>query len=199
MSKTVKRAMRVMMIGLVALLGANAEAHYVYVAGKYKYCSVCNEAKLTAENDSISPDHTEQLEFILTTISTDETVPPLEILCPNGTIVPSWEQFTLAVQRTIGEGDITNGEGGPLTIAEVQACVSDGALLVSSLFCDGDPPTDVLIRKMKAESKTSWCPVSNLLPCVPVSTSVADCTLPGKFNLKKYPNNLPRGALYKCE
>ena len=31
MSKTVKRAMRVMMIGLVALLGANAEAHYVYV------------------------------------------------------------------------------------------------------------------------------------------------------------------------
>ena len=31
MSKTVKRAMRVMMIGLVALLGAKAEAHYYVV------------------------------------------------------------------------------------------------------------------------------------------------------------------------
>ena len=40
MSKTVKRAMRVMMIGLVALLGANAEAHYYVAAGKYKYCSL---------------------------------------------------------------------------------------------------------------------------------------------------------------
>ena len=34
MPKTVKRAMRVMMIGLVALLGANAEAHYYVVSGQ---------------------------------------------------------------------------------------------------------------------------------------------------------------------
>jgi hypothetical protein len=41
MSKTVKRAMRVMMVGLFALLGAKAQAHYVFVFGKYKYCSIC--------------------------------------------------------------------------------------------------------------------------------------------------------------
>jgi hypothetical protein len=40
MSKTVKRTMRVMMAGLVAMLGANAEAHYYVAAGKYKYCSL---------------------------------------------------------------------------------------------------------------------------------------------------------------
>jgi hypothetical protein len=39
-----------MMIGLVALLGAKAEAHYVYVSGKYKYCSICVDAKLKGQD-----------------------------------------------------------------------------------------------------------------------------------------------------
>jgi hypothetical protein len=32
MSKTVKKVMTIMMIGLVAMLAANAEAHYIIVA-----------------------------------------------------------------------------------------------------------------------------------------------------------------------
>jgi hypothetical protein len=42
MFKTVKSAMRVMMVGLVAMLGFKAEAHYVVVNGKAKYCSGCS-------------------------------------------------------------------------------------------------------------------------------------------------------------
>ena len=40
MSKTVSGVMRVMMIGMVAMLGAKAEAHYIVVRGSYKYCSL---------------------------------------------------------------------------------------------------------------------------------------------------------------
>ncbi|MCA1851884.1 MAG: hypothetical protein LC647_05690, partial [Beggiatoa sp.] len=130
-----------MMIGLVALLGAKAEAHYVYVAGKYKYCSVCVDAKLKGEKDSINPTtHTEELEFLLTTKS-------VEILCPDEQIPSSFGLILgLVVRRPIGGDDITtqvNGQDGPLTTAEVEACVSDVALLVNSDFCGGVPPCDV--------------------------------------------------------
>ena len=79
MSKTV---MRVMMIGLVAMLGAKAEAHYFIVGGKAKYCSVCVDVNLT--HDEMPPlDHPEEVEFSLTTTSVD-------ILCPNGTLITSF-------------------------------------------------------------------------------------------------------------
>jgi hypothetical protein len=42
MSKTVKRVMTVMMIGLVALLGAEAEAHTRWFNGKPRTCSICD-------------------------------------------------------------------------------------------------------------------------------------------------------------
>ena len=82
MSKTV---MRVMMIGLVAMLGAKAEAHYYVVAGKAKYCSVCVDAELAEhEEHSVNPTtltevpalHSEKVEFCVTTKSID-------ILCPS--------------------------------------------------------------------------------------------------------------------
>jgi hypothetical protein len=55
MPKTVKRAMRVMMIGLVAMLGAKAEAHYYIVGGKVKYCSVCVD--VASINHDPTPPH----------------------------------------------------------------------------------------------------------------------------------------------
>jgi hypothetical protein len=175
-----KRAMRVvMMIGLVALLGAKAEAHYVYVSGNYKYCSICVDAKLKGEEDSINPTtHTEELEFLLTT----ELV---EILCPDGRIVFSSDLFQFVVKKTIGKDDITiqvNGQNGPLTTAEVKACVSDTALLLNSVFC-GVKPKAVLIRQMRAEITTSAC----YILCDTVDTFVTDCILPAKYNLNNPP------------
>ena len=52
MSKTV---MRVMMIGLVAMLGAKAEAHYFIVGGKVKYCSVCVDVDVYVTTRSAPP------------------------------------------------------------------------------------------------------------------------------------------------
>ena len=46
MSKTVKRVMTVMMIGLVALLGAKAEAHTRWINGKPRTCSICGHGTL---------------------------------------------------------------------------------------------------------------------------------------------------------
>jgi hypothetical protein len=209
MSKTVKKAMRVMMVGLVALLEAKAEAHYVYYAGRYKYCSVCNEAQLTEQDGSIDPGpHTEKLQFVLTPKS-------IEILCPNENIPisiddPLLQNLSLEVQKIIDVGDITtlNGNGGPLTTAEVRACVNDAALLMNSTLhqlwdqvCGVDViPTAVLIREMKAEIETSWCKVSNPLKCGTVSTHVDDdCTLPNYSNLSNYPKNLNKGAFYDCK
>ncbi|MDQ3774177.1 MAG: hypothetical protein M3461_07330 [Pseudomonadota bacterium] len=201
-----------MMIGLVALLGAKAEAHYYVASGKYKYCSVCSETQLTPQDGSIDSDpHTEKLKFVLT--------PKLiEILCPNEQIPisiddPLLQNLSLEVQKTIDAGDITtllNGNGGPLTTAEVTACVNDAALLVNSTLdqlwdqiCGVDViPTAVIIRNMKAEINTLACDVLNtdvLNTCDTVSTHVDDdCTLPKYSNLKNYPNK-PKEAYYKCE
>jgi hypothetical protein len=158
-----------------------------------------------AKNDSIDPDHTENLKFGLTT-------KVIEILCPNGEIESINEidepllMFTLEVQKTIDQGDITtllNGIGGPLTTADLKACVADTALLAGSILdpiCGGDPPTAVLIREMKAQIETSWCKVLNPLKCGTVSTHVDDdCTLPNYSNLNNYPKNLNKGADYDCK
>lgn len=181
-----------MMIGLVALLGAKAEAHYVYVSGQYKYCSICVDAKLKGEEDSINlTTHTEELEFLLTT----ELV---EILCPDGRIVSSSDLFQFVVKKPIGKDDITtqvNGQGGPLTTAEVRACVSDTALLENSVFC-GVKPKDVLIREMRAEITTSACYILNIPQCDTVDTFVTDCILPAEYDLNHRP---PSGTLFECK
>lgn len=171
MSKTV---MRVMMIGLVAMLGAEAEAHYFIVGGKVKYCSVCVDVKLI--KDETVPDvHLEEVEISLTTTSVD-------ILC--GTQISSPGQVNpLVVRRPIDGGDITtqlDSNGVQVTTAEVEAIVSDTALLVNRSFCGGIRPRDVLIREMHLTIKQC-----TLTPCVPaVSTLDVNCTLSAKFDLK---------------
>ena len=48
------------------------------------------------------------------------------------------------ISLSINEDNITTqvgGQGGPLTTAELKACVSDAALLLNSVFC-GVPPQE---------------------------------------------------------
>jgi hypothetical protein len=83
MSKTVKRAMRVIMIGLVAMLGANAEAHYIYVYGKYKYCSLHCIVDLKKVPDPVSEPAKVKCGA---TASEGETL-SVEVSCPDGTLI----------------------------------------------------------------------------------------------------------------
>jgi hypothetical protein len=195
-----KRAMRVMMVGLVAMLGFKAEAHYVVVNGKVKYCSVCVYAQLekgnpvdlitTEEVDLIT--HTEKVQFCLKTKE-------VEILCSNGTVVQSTENVTLVVQKLIDD-QIDLG----VTI-EVRGVFSDEALLNALLaktnFCPGlSLPSDVLIRAAKVEIKTYACNLDPTLECEQVKFVELDCMLPKKFNFENYPKNLPTPdeTLYVC-
>ncbi|MGH8607921.1 MAG: hypothetical protein ACREX9_11030 [Gammaproteobacteria bacterium] len=184
MSKTV---MRVMMIGLVAMLGAKAEAHYFIVGGKAKYCSICVDVKLIYED--VPPPHTEELEFVAT-IPQEKA----EILCLDGTVKKSTDEVVLRVRKLIGQGDITEAQLGTdsATTAEVEAIVSDAAFLTKKInkfnVCPDFSPVDVLVRAVNLKIISNQCTST---PCKPVSSLEAVCTLSDKFDLKNYPKKLP--------
>jgi hypothetical protein len=192
-----KRVMGVLTVGLVAMLGAEAEAHYIVVAGKAKYCSVCVDVGL--HGDEATPPHDEEVEVTVTTSIT-------EYLCQN-TIQTVTDQVALVVRTSIEQGDITHAtdQNGTLlltTTAEVKnIVVSDMALLVASNPsnpCGNVAPSDVLIRAMSL--KIVYCDPGDLTLCKPLSTlQFEQCTLPVKFNFNNYPNKLPPvGTLYDC-
>jgi len=172
-----KTIMRLMMIGLVAMLGAKAEAHYVVVKGKVKYCSVCVEAELKEDKGNpVDPKtHDEKVEFRLMTKK-------IEILCPKETVVQSTKNVTLVVRKLI--------------VQEVEGVVFDEASLVNSNFCPDSSPPDVLVRAMKVEIKTYACDLLDPPTCKQVRKSVKlDCKLPKKFDFNNKP---PPGILYVC-
>jgi hypothetical protein len=182
-----KRAMKVMLVGLVAMLGVKAEAHWKVVAGKLKFCSVCIEVELEEDRGTVDPNtHTEEVEFRLMTEK-------VEILCPGGTVVQSEDKVTLVVRKPIDQGDM-------------KGVVSDTAFLAKPNFCPGSKPLDVLIRATKVEIKTYACYLPD--PSTPEEPPTCEqvrefvklnCKLPNKFNFKNYPKNYPpKETLYVC-
>ena len=181
MSKTVKRAIRVMMIGLVAMLGAKAEAHYYVVAGKAKYCSVCVDAELAEHeehpvNPATStevPDHGEGVEFCVKTKK-------ITVLCPNE-VKKVWAPAKLIVRQPIRSGVSTR---------------FDLKSLVDPHFCQGmTPPIAVLARRIRVAIKTYACadptnsdPAnSDPTKCETVSEWKAKCKLPKEYGFHNPP------------
>lgn len=189
MSKTV---MRVMMIGLLAMLGAKAEAHYYVVAGKAKYCSVCVDAELAEhEEHPINPatqtkefaPHNEEVEFCVTTKSVD-------IMCPLSGAKRMWVEQPLVIRKPIGPDDITG-----ITTAQVEGVFTSLPLVETHDFCQGEgPPIAVLIRAMKVEIKTHACGILDRTNCEAVSFVTGKCRLPEEYGLP----NVPPGTLYDC-
>jgi hypothetical protein len=187
------RAMRVMMVGLVAMLGFKAEAHYIVVNGKVKFCSICVDVELeenkgnpvdlithTEEVDLIT--HTEEVEFCLKTKE-------VEILCPNGTVVQSTKKVTLVVRELIDLVDL----GDTIKVGGV---FSREALLKAFNFCPGlSLPSDVLIRAAEVEIKTNACNLVSTLGCEQVDFVKLNCKLPSQFTFSHPP---PVGELYGC-
>jgi hypothetical protein len=186
MPKTVKRAMRVIMIGLVAMLGANAEAHYYMVAGKYKYCSLDCAVDLREVPDPISKS---------AQVRCEATAKSVEILCPDQSLVQLPVNWVLVGQGSIDQSTWKNGK------AHVEVRLPIPLDELPSGLCEGGwTPTqgDVKILKMpKAEIRV--CPeladlvgpdLPDLCPIVASTYTFRDC---------KIPSGTPRGTIYRCE
>lgn len=90
-SRKVKRVMTVMMIGLVAMLGANAEAHTLWIPGqKPRVCSHCYDGKLRVEEHH----PIWQADYTVTTKL-------IEISCQGEEPVQSMEPVTLSAQTPV--------------------------------------------------------------------------------------------------
>lgn len=195
-----KRVMRVMMVGLLAILGAAAEAHLIVKNGKGWVCSICVSAEASEENQgSVDPTkHIELLEYLVMIRRT-------ELLCPND-VEDSKVPVNLVVRKQVEPSDITrviNQEGKlvGLARADVAARVSDLPLKEDLKCSDSSSAGDVLVRQAGVVINTYACDLTDPTVCSSVSSlSLGTCTLSGKFNLKEYPKNLPPiGTLYSCK
>jgi hypothetical protein len=192
MSKTVKRVTRVMIVGLVAMLGAKAEAHYTVRYGKAYYCSVDVVAKLTG----VDPiDLTAEAESVVTTKK-------VEYSCSDGTRGQSTEGWTLTARRlihldrdqdqhlgiTVGIKTIPPAPPVEFVTAELVIIVSDQPLL--DRFC----PTssgEIIIRSMSVVINIYTAARSVLAS----TAEFKNCTLSNKYNLSTLP---PIGFRYDC-
>ena len=167
-SETVKRVMRVMMVGLIAMLGAKAEAHWYVVGGTPKRCSHCVDGEL--KKDHIKHDaftHTDVAEFRLTHEKGRLCVPPnRKCITTKITNAKVKDGLHLVVLKQIVAGDATyeaieiddNGIifTAPATFNLV-AKFSD-SLLKDEPLCPGPAlPIDVLIRETALKIVSYWC------------------------------------------
>ena len=174
--------MRVMMIGVVAMLGTKVEAHYYAFKGKAKYCSVCVDAELADHEEhavnltnliEVPALHREKVEFCVTTESID-------ILCPSKA-KRVWKRVRLPVVRQLIVPDATT----------VQGIVSDDSLKTPDL-CQGLLPDAVLIRAMELKIKTYACAILDLKKCESVSELKGRCRLSTTYGFSDV------GSPYDC-
>jgi hypothetical protein len=183
-----KRAMRVMLVGLVAMLGAKAQAHYIVVQGKCVWHSL--ECRWEAK-DAEPPGE----------VNSEATTSSVEIKCPDGTVEKKDTQVTLVQQQPIVPADIT--KHGKL---EVVSAFPLEPLLIPG-FCKADPtwsPTkdDVLIHALLSVV----IKISDSDGKLASTYTAEDCRLPDKFDFDKillpdkfdFDKILQRGATYEC-
>jgi hypothetical protein len=182
MFKTVKSAMRVMMVGLVALLGANAEAHYVVVSGKYKYCSLhCIVDLMKVPNPILGPAQ----------VRCEATAALVEISCPSGTLVQSAVNGVLVGQGPI---DQSNWQQGGKAHVEVLLGMPESLLDQLTGLCD-DPdwtptPGKVKILEMPRADICVGPDLPDLCSSAASTAMFYNCTIP---------SGSPRGTLYECD
>ncbi len=156
-SKTVERVTRVMMVSLVALLGAQAEAHYIVVGGTPKRCNHCVEGEVKKDEDHKDDGHQDVAEFRLKTKVVDYQCAP-----PAGSTTPivmkdQRVEVDLVVLKQIVEGDVTSRDitkdargfiiPDPPETFNLVAEFSDSLLKEVFRGCGSVPPIDAAIRE----------------------------------------------------
>ncbi len=182
MSKTVKRVMTVMMIGLVALLGANAEAHTRWINGKPRTCSHCGHGTLSL---------TDVLDLKNLVAEYLVTTKEVRIECTKGDIVTLKGNKNTAtlVARTLSTDPIkwvvADGKTAEVEFfdhLEGELLGETDKLFANLGFCSRENPlVDAQILKMSGRFEVSACLPDTDDPCsarVLLSTmQLNDCTL----------------------
>ncbi len=219
-SETVKRVMRVMMVGLIAMLGAKAEAHYYVIGGIPKRCSHCVDGEFGKdhkEHDAVA--HTDVAEFRLSTKKVDYLCPPTGSI-QQSTIANAMVKKDLVVLKQIVEGDAAyrdkggvyitgdatyteitfeNGSFVPVEPAMFNVVVKfSDSPLKDKAVCPGSVlPVDVLIRETDLSIVSYWCDAGDPeKKCVVFDKYFSpSCTLANKWNLANPP---AEGIAYVC-
>jgi hypothetical protein len=149
MSKTVKRVMTVTMFGLVALLGAKAEAHTVIIKGTPRVCSVCSDAKDNLFEEVLNdPNLANSLAIAELTVKTKLVT----ILCDN-TEVQLKNVWTLKNEAPLAGWDPNTKTAHANFFVSVQPFVD---FVLDQGLCI-EPPKVVLIRRMDAVYRAYEC------------------------------------------
>jgi hypothetical protein len=182
------------LVGVLAILsGTRAEAHYMYVNGRYYYHSVgCEAAIASTEADPWTVDCA-----VATTL--------VETLCQrSGSFV--YPPVLSPIQLHL----VAQGPIAPNSSLQLEAIVSDAPLLNVNLnlACSiySTPlavatPAVVLIHNLTSVLNVYQCTSSSCSgeDRTLTSTASTSCTLPLQFNLQNYPANLPPvGTEYNC-
>ncbi|MGQ0593052.1 MAG: hypothetical protein ACT4QB_10480 [Gammaproteobacteria bacterium] len=219
MSKTVKRVMTVMMMGLIAMLGVvKAEAHYIVVKGRCIFHSL----ECGREDEEV-PDPTPVPNPSLVSLPLSEVVAqpslPLsevvakpdrvEILCADGRVrfisLPDESVTLTAEKKAIAPSDFTEVKNLDSKVIDrnlqFQGIVSDTHFLDDPTICPRSTPEEVIIRRTSVEINL-YCSPETDRECStkadqPHSSWIARrCTLPFRFTF--FFNRPTRGAPYDC-
>ena len=149
MSKTVKRVMTVMMIGLVAMLGTKAEAHTWRFNGIVRTCSTCGHGTFT-ELDLKSL-HPAVAELV---VKTKEA----RIECDDGSIVTlRANNPAILVARTLSTKWIYNPETQKAEVEFFVPGESDDLFALLGFCSEANPLVEVQILKLSARFEVSQC------------------------------------------
>lgn len=197
-SETAKRVTRVMMIGLVAMLGAEAEAHWVVVRGKCYWHSLECVREDTEVPDPVPILFPPLVELVASPIKVEGLCPDSDgdgvlevenIPLPNNPVI-------LATPRTrIDQRDITERRGTNSRYLEVERIVSD-ALFYTTSCSSGLSPIEVIVRVWSSVEMNLY--LNSVQPIPHSAWRAGTCTLPDEFHLTDPINLPPPGALYKC-
>lgn len=159
------------LVGLLAMLGTKAEAHYMYAGGDWYYHSVGCQA--TIGDLPTNPDP------LRVTCTLD--VLQVELLCPDMT--------TVSLNFNLGEIILKDYIDIPAGQTEAEVLVDDDSLL-NLAGCTGEP-IHALIRNMASTVTIS-------VPPLVTSTATATCTLPDEYSIFEYNSPLFDPWVFDC-
>lgn len=181
---------KIMLAGVLATLGAKAEAHYIMIGGKLVWHSLnCGTVFKEVTDPGTHP----------ALVVCNVTAQQVELLCKNphnrnATFhSPGVQHFT--VTRQINQDDIT-GPGK----ASVNALINTDQQLLNPRFCENasEIPTAALVRSASVEIKAFECDDAHCKQQGDLaSTASLNCKLPSTYNF----DNMPKSGIteYQCE
>ncbi len=191
------KAMTVMMIGLVAMLGVKAEAHWIVIKGNcYWHSGECVRQDGEGEKEPI-PDPISKESPLGELVLMPEQI---EVVCPSNrerdrvqNVELSNTGLALIAKRAIVQSDVTNAfdRHGEIGKNVEWPIVGSFATFLENGCPGGAPAQNVIVRRMSVQMNLYLNGGKQ-----PHSAWTATCTLPKEFKLPKKPPD--RGVAFDC-